>query len=947
MNRSPVAASGDERLRVLTSVCAGLSDIEVLEYALDQAVADLHALGGMIHWAGPVGSREPRLVSASGLPPAVQEAWGGTRDVIVRVLRDGTPVCRPVSRSDLDGARPVTVAAVPLRGPGPPFGVLSVLCDGAAEPTGDQLEFLRSLASWLAKRLARTGADSGTKGPWWPEHSADSGLRKALKAVKIGSWDWNIRTGELYWDEPALIMLGIDPATGPHHIDTWSNIVHPKDLPRVMAATEEAIRTRAIYEVEYRACRPDGTTGWMHARGRLVLDEQGEPVRMVGTVWDTTESRVARESAGRALRDMSDAFLAVDRDWRIMFVNLVAERLLGAGDLNGRVLWELTSAHTPELQAMCRQAAAERVPASFDMRWPTDNRWYHVRLVPVPDGLTLYLADVTDKRIQDEQREAAEQASAERAARIQELTRTLGDAVTLRDVMQVIAEQVLPPFGAAGLAVLTREGDHLHLVESIGAPTDLLGEFQNRAALVPSAYADVLRSHVPIFITSTAERRPPGAVGADRTAGSRMDSWAILPLRVPDQPMGYCVISFDRPHQFTSEERTLLTALSGLIAQALARARMYDLEHTRAQELQRHLLPRALPSLPGLTAAARYLPGGTVAVGGDWYDIIPLSADRVALVIGDVMGHGLTEAVTMGRLRTAVRTLADLELPPGELLAHLNDLVSDLGDDFYVTCLYAVYDPTSGECSLVSAGHPPPALVHPDGTVRVLDVTPDPPLGAAAPPLSTHELRVPEDSLLVFYTDGLIESSTRDIESGLAELTRLLTGLRGGLSDSDLDRLCESVIEAMLPTRRQIPDDAALLIARTHRLPAEDVVSWALPDNPIAAGEAREHVRDQLARWHLDDLVMTTELVASELVGNVIRHAKGPLRLRLLRSRTLICEVADGSQTTPRIRRASETDEGGRGLQLVAALSQRWGTRFTADGKCIWAEQALPAPDAT
>ncbi|MBB5779156.1 SpoIIE family protein phosphatase [Nonomuraea jabiensis] len=941
MNRSSVTASGEDRLSVLTSVCAGLSDIEVLEYALDQAVADLHALGGMIHWAGPVGSREPRLVAASGLPPAAQEAWDGTRDMIVRVLRDGTPACLPVSRSGLE--RPATAAAVPLRGPGPPFGVLSVLCDGAAEPTDGQREFLRSLAGWLARRLARTGADSGPKGSWWPERSTDSGLRKALKAVKIGSWDWNIRTGELYWDEPALTMLGIDPATRPHHIDTWSNIVHPKDLPRVMAATEEAIRTRAIYEVEYRACRPDGTTGWMHARGRLVLDERGEPVRMVGTVWDTTESRVARESAGRALRDMSDAFLAVDRDGRIMFVNLVAERLLGSSDLNGRVLWELAPARLPELKAMCRQVVAERVPASFDMRWPADERWYHVRLVPVPDGLTLYLADVTDKRIHDEQREAAEQAAAERSARIQELTRTLSDAVTLRDVMRVIAEQVLPPFGATGLAVLTREGDHLHLVESIGSPTDLLGEFQNGAAPVPSVYADVLRSHVPIFITSTAEQRPPGAGGP---AGSRMDSWAILPLRVPDQPLGYCVISFDRPHQFTSEERTLLTALSGLIAQALARARMYDLEHTRAQELQRHLLPRALPSLPGLTAAARYLPGGTAAVGGDWYDIIPLSADRVALVIGDVMGHGLTEAVTMGRLRTAVRTLADLELPPGELLAHLNDLVSDLGDDSYVTCLYAVYDPTSGECVLASAGHPPPALVRPDGAVHVLDVTPDPPLGAAAPPLSTHELRVPEDSLLVFYTDGLIESSTRDIESGLAELTRLLTGLRRGLSESDLDRLCESVIEAMLPTRKQLPDDAALLIARAHRLPAEDVVSWALPDNPIAAREAREHVRDQLAAWHLDDLVTTTELVASELVGNVIRHAKGPLRLRLLRSRTLICEVADGSQTTPRIRRAAETDEGGRGLQLVAALSQRWGTRFTADGKCIWAEQALPAPGA-
>ncbi|MFI7632795.1 SpoIIE family protein phosphatase [Nonomuraea sp. NPDC049400] len=940
MNGPSPAASGEERLRLLVSACAGLSDIEVLEYALDQAVAATRALGGMIHWAGPVGSRQPRMVAASGLPPAALEAWGQTRDVVMRVLRDGTSVRVPLTRaaSEAAEAMPVMMTAVPLHGPDTPVGCLSVFCDETVEP-----DFLRSLAAWLDKRLARTGAGSAAKGPWLQERSADSGLRQALKAVKIGSWDWNIRTGELWWDDPALTLLGIDPATAPHHIDTWAGIVHPKDLPRVMAATEEAIRTRALYEVEYRARRPDGTTGWMHARGRLVLDERGEPVRMVGTVWDTTESRVARESAGRALRDMSDAFIALDRDWRITFVNRVAESLLGSAELIAQVVWDLTAGCPPELQAMCRQVAAERVPASLDLRWPTDDRWYHVRLVPVPDGLTLYLADITDKRVQDEQRAAAVQAAAERATWIQELTLALGEAVTLRDVMQVIARRVLPPFDAAGLTVLAGEGDHLQVVETIGRPSDILGEFRNRTTLASAALADVCRSHVPIFITSKPERRAPDGDEARRTTAPDTDSWAVLPLRVPNQPAGCCVISFDRPHEFASEERTLLTALSGLIAQTLARARMYDVEHTRAQELQRHLLPRDLPSSPCLAAAARYLPGGTGAVGGDWYDIIPLSADRVALVIGDVMGHGLTEAATMGRLRTAVRTLADLELPPGELLAHLNDLVSDLGDDFYVTCLYAVYDPADGRCVMVSAGHPPPVHVLPDGTVRALDVTSDPPLGAAEPPLSTYELHLPEGSLLVFYTDGLIESSTRDIDKGMAELTGLLTGLRPGPSGTDLDRLCESVTAAMLPAQQQIPDDAALLIARTHRLAAENIASWDLPDDPIAAREAREHVRQQLATWRLDDLVATTELIASELISNVIRHARGPLNLRLLRSRTLICEVTDGSLTTPRIRRAAETDEGGRGLQLVAALSQRWGTRFTTDGKCIWTEQALPA----
>jgi serine phosphatase RsbU (regulator of sigma subunit)/anti-sigma regulatory factor (Ser/Thr protein kinase) len=408
------------------------------------------------------------------------------------------------------------------------------------------------------------------------------------------------------------------------------------------------------------------------------------------------------------------------------------------------------------------------------------------------------------------------------------------------------------------------------------------------------------------------------------------------------------VISFDRPRRLTGEERTLLNAVSGLVSQALERARLYEAEHTRAQELQRGLLPRELPSLPACTAAARYLPAGQgMDVGGDWYDIIPLSAGRVALVIGDVMGHGLCEAATMGRLRTAVHTLGDLELPPDEILGHLNDLVGTLGEDAYATCLYAVYDPVTRICSFSRAGHPPPAVVHPDGTVFFPGPTPDPPLGVAKPPFETVELVVPAGSLLVLYTDGLVESAAREIDQGMAHLTGLLrtTAVAEAHGSGDLDRVCDTLTDGLLPAKHQTADDAALLVARLHALPAHEIASWPLPDDPQAAGIARSHVRSQLSAWGLDDLVMTTELLASELVGNVVRHAKGPVRLRLLRAGKLICEVSDGSQTTPRIRRASETDEGGRGLQLVAALSQRWGTRYTETGKCIWTEQPLNGAD--
>jgi anti-sigma regulatory factor (Ser/Thr protein kinase) len=325
-------------------------------------------------------------------------------------------------------------------------------------------------------------------------------------------------------------------------------------------------------------------------------------------------------------------------------------------------------------------------------------------------------------------------------------------------------------------------------------------------------------------------------------------------------------------------------------------------------------------------------------VGGDWYDVIPLSAGRVALVVGDVMGHGLSEAATMGRLRTAVKTLADLELPPDEIMSHLSDIVGGLGEDSYATCLYALYDPTTGMCTIARAGHPPPAVVQPDGTAYFPELSPDPPLGAAEPPFETVEVKLPDESLLVLYTDGLVESPSREVDQGMAELERLLrTADRG-----DLERLCDTLTAGLLPAGQlDAHDDAALLVSRVHALPADRMASWRLPEDPRAAGQAREHVREQLAAWELDDLAMTTELIVSELVGNVVRHAKGPVRLRLLRSASLICEVSDGSLTTPRMRRASETDEGGRGLQLVAALSQRWGTRYTAAGKCIWTEQAL------
>ncbi|MET9793672.1 ATP-binding SpoIIE family protein phosphatase [Streptomyces canus] len=543
------------------------------------------------------------------------------------------------------------------------------------------------------------------------------------------------------------------------------------------------------------------------------------------------------------------------------------------------------------------------------------------------------------------------EAGTERTALMSRLTAALAEALTSEEVVQAVASHVLPPFGADGLIVWVMESGRQRVVGSAGYMRDFVHLMDGIPIADYPVAADVLRARRPWFVESLEDYYRHYPALKDVAAASHKQSWAFLPMIASRHTVGVCVISFTRPHGFSDEERALLTTLCSLIGQALERARLYDVEHARAQGLQRSLLPRTLPCLPAASTAARYLPAGRgEQIGGDWYDVIPLSADRVAMVVGDVMGHGIPEAATMGQLRTAVRTLADLDMSPDELLSRLNDLVSDLGEDSYATCLYAVFDPITRICAFSSAGHPPPVIVHPDGVVEMPDLAADPPLGAAVPPFEVHELLLPAESLLVLCTDGLVESPDQGLDRGLSVLQQILAQRAAPVftaqNESDsirrLDDLCDTVVSALLPRYGETIDDAVLLIAHTRATDAGDVATCILPEDPRAARQARAFVRERLDAWGLDELAVTTELLASELVGNVIRHAEGPIRLRLLNSRSLTCEVYDGSLSTPRIRHAAYTDEGGRGLQLVSALSRRWGARYLRDGKCIWTEQDIP-----
>ncbi|MPY51948.1 SpoIIE family protein phosphatase [Streptomyces acidicola] len=480
----------------------------------------------------------------------------------------------------------------------------------------------------------------------------------------------------------------------------------------------------------------------------------------------------------------------------------------------------------------------------------------------------------------------------------------------------------------------------------------------------------------------------------------------IVPIRARGITLGITTFfrGEGRMDPFDEVDLGLAEELVSRAAVCVDNARRYTRERSAALVLQRSLLPRRLPEQDAVEVAACYRPADELTgLGGDWYDVIPLSGARVALVVGEVPGHGIDGAAAMGRLRTAVRTLADLDLPPEEVVAHLDDLVAKSarqeGDDpgagsghtVGARCLYVVHDPVSGECVMASAGLPAPALITPDGTVTFADDLPiGPALGVDGPPFESLTLSsLPPGTLIALHTDGLLAEAGPDMlcralagsataggrpptgagrteerrtdgrrtergrtergrtergrtERGRTERGRVVANPPPDVAPASLDRRAQTVVDALVPERPY--DDVVLLLARTRQLNADRVASWDLPADPALVAQARRTTIRQLDAWGLEELAFTTELVVSELVTNAIRHATGAIRLRLILERTLICEVFDGGATAPHLRHPRATDEGGRGLFLISRFTQRWGTRFLPEGKVIWAEQSLTGP---
>ncbi|MFF5014992.1 SpoIIE family protein phosphatase [Streptomyces sp. NPDC001165] len=438
---------------------------------------------------------------------------------------------------------------------------------------------------------------------------------------------------------------------------------------------------------------------------------------------------------------------------------------------------------------------------------------------------------------------------------------------------------------------------------------------------------------------------------ADRMRAARVHSMMVVPLAARGVVLG--VASFYRSvtsDAFDEDDLTIVGELATHTALGLDNARRYTREHTAALVLQNSLLPGRIPAQNAVDAAFSYVPGHAGGPWHDvpWYDVIPLSGARTALVVGDVAGHGMRAVATMGRLRASTHSLAALDLTPDEVLAHLDDLMVRLaeegrpaaandpldGQPTTATCAYAVYDPVSRRLVVARAGHPAPLLAHPDGHVAPADAPAGPPLGGGGLPFETWETLLPEGTLIALYTEGLVRRSP-DEDAGVARVQHVLAQQHACVREA-----CDAVIYAQLSGRTA--QDVVLLLARTGVLRDDQVASWTFPSDPAIVATARTLADRQLTNWGLSELAFTTELIVSELVTNAIRYAPGTIQVRLIQDRTLICEVTDGSSAAPHLRHPRTTDEGGRGLLLIAQLTDRWGTRHTRRGKTIWTEQPLP-----
>ncbi|MFE3741124.1 SpoIIE family protein phosphatase [Streptomyces sp. NPDC059134] len=686
---------------------------------------------------------------------------------------------------------------------------------------------------------------------------------------------------------------------------------------------------------------------------------------------DDTEAVAEDADLGRWAFDQCPCAVAVyDTGLRLRRVNEAMGEVIGLceDEVRGLRLSEIGGKpQSAELEEQMRTvlATGTAIDARTYMRTggEAEEHSWSARLAPLRDeegrvrGVCLAAHDVTEEVLARQRLQLLNSASV-RIGTTLDVNRTaweladvcvprLADFVSV-DLLEHLDTGAEPPPGPVTGPVPLRRVAHRSRTEK-GAPDAWVkvGDVQVYPDFTPLAASLAAGRPVLNVMTDPVMRRWADEV-PERAAYARKHGfhWVMaVPVLARGTTLGVVVFSrFVGAAPFAPDDVLLAEEITARAAVCIDNARRFTQEQNTSLALQRSLLPHHLPRANAVEIASRYIPASPYpGVGGDWFDVIPLSGARVALVVGDVVGHGIQASATMGRLRTAVRTLADVDLPPDELLTHLDDLVIRLSADagaeqtsgeVGATCLYAVYDPISRRCTLAGAGHPAPVVVTPDGRTYPVELPVGPPLGVGGLPFESVDFELPEGTVLALYTDGLM-GGREDSDEGRRLLAEVLAR-----PAASLEAACGAALSTLLPDPGT-PDDVALLLARTKVLDTAHVATWDVPADPAEVARTRAYVTEQLRDWRLEDVTFATELITSELVTNAIRHATPPIQLRLIHDLSLICEVSDSSTTVPHLRRARAFDEGGRGLLLVAQLTQRWGSRHNPTGKTIWAEQIL------
>jgi PAS domain S-box-containing protein len=794
---------------------------------------------------------------------------------------------------------------------------------------------------------------------------------------------WSLRAEQLFGISAAR-AVGMDP------IEAFVDPDRREEGQRKMAEVLDGREWTGV--VPFRVPGPEGVEGLAEVYVMPTTVEGGERAAVCIVVDVRTLLRIETDlAASQAIFGQSPfGFLLIDTDLRVRRANQRFASIYGGhvDDHRGRGVHDyLRSPEAERVEATLRRVL-ETGDSITDMHisgfvpGSEERRHWSVNLYRVhsgtgrPIGIAWLGIDVTARRA------AAREAAAARRnlALLNEAGSRIGNSLDLETTARELLDVVVPNF--CDLATVDL---YQGLLVGDETPPGLAdGSAELRRVAFASAVSDApfVGGPAPVRV-GAVHHYPFNSPCADalRTArpqqvpeeGNLIQTTLAVPMVAHDTVVG--LVQFSRTkgsEPFGERDRALAVELAARAAVCIDNARLYRREHERALILQRSLLPPGDPEAPGLDIACRYLPGNAATeVGGDWFDVIELPGHRTALVVGDVMGRGLRAAVAMGELRTAVRTLALLDLEPAEVLSALDEIArglgnpggvqsasrtaasrprdKDLSEVYLATCVYAVYDSVTRRCTFANAGHLPPVLVEPGESALMLDVPPGMPLGVGGEPFEEVEVELPEGALLALYTDGLVESRDHPLDEGLQAFVGALTDPAqppaGGRPDGprSLEDVCDHVLNTLDTHHGE--DDIALLMARVQGLPSDSVGDWTLPREPRSVGRAREYARGRLLSWDLEPLVDTAELLVSELVTNALRYGEGEIRLRLLLDRTLVCEVWDAGLVQPRRRRARDTDEGGRGLQLVGLLSAAWGSRRTPRGKTVWFELPLPGDE--